>query len=190
MKLRRTIAVLLLGVSSTAIAVELGDEESVVVASDVSPTTVVENAPERTADTRASRDTNMFSLGLSPTTAPAAATSTTSTSSTSTTNVARVATTAKKNPITTAAAPKKPAAHATRDGWMALIAKYDWDHQHAYRIMMCESGGRANAVNTSSGATGLFQIHPGGAKYLDPETNVAAAYAKYRASGWRPWVCK
>lgn len=74
--------------------------------------------------------------------------------------------------------------------WMALIRQYPWDANHAYRIMMCESSGNPSAVNRASGATGLFQIHPGGSKYLDPATNVAAAYAKYQASGWRPWVCK
>ncbi len=43
------------------------------------------------------------------------------------------------------------------------------------------------AVNASSGATGLWQIYPGGPQYLDPAANAAAAYAKYAASGLTPW---
>lgn len=53
----------------------------------------------------------------------------------------------------------------------------------AYR----ESRFDPNAVNASSGATGLWQIFPGGSQYLDPAANAAAAYAKYEASGLSPW---
>ena len=54
----------------------------------------------------------------------------------------------------------------------------------AYR----ESHYNAHAVNLSSGACGLWQLYPcPGIAYLDPATNAAGAYAKYRASGLRPW---
>ncbi len=95
-----------------------------------------------------------------------------------------------KPKVEQAASTKKSATKAASGNYSALINQYDWDTAKAHRIMMCESGGNPNAVNKSSGATGLFQIHPGGAKYKDPATNVAAAYAKYQARGWKPWVCK
>ena len=59
----------------------------------------------------------------------------------------------------------------------------------AYR----ESRFRPSAVNAMGGATGLWQIYPGGAQYLDPVTNARAARQKFLASqasgfsGYRPW---
>jgi hypothetical protein len=50
-----------------------------------------------------------------------------------------------------------------------------------------ESRWDPNAVNASSGATGLWQLYPGGTQYLDPAANAAAAYAKWKASGLSPW---
>lgn len=58
----------------------------------------------------------------------------------------------------------------------------------ATAIALAESGGNPNAVNTSSGATGLWQIHPGGARYLDPKANARAAHRKYLTQGWRAWT--
>lgn len=52
--------------------------------------------------------------------------------------------------------------------------------------------GDPNVVN-SIGATGLFQIYPGGERYKNPDTNARAAVAKFRAAkarggtGFEPW---
>jgi hypothetical protein len=59
----------------------------------------------------------------------------------------------------------------------------------AAAIAQAESGGNAGVVN-SIGATGLWQIHPGGSQYLDPMANARAAVAKYRGAGntFTPWT--
>lgn len=54
----------------------------------------------------------------------------------------------------------------------------------AYR----ESHWCPGAVNSSSGACGLWQLYPcPGDQYLNPATNAAGAFAKYQASGLAPW---
>jgi hypothetical protein len=53
-------------------------------------------------------------------------------------------------------------------------------------IALAESGGRAGIVN-SIGATGLWQIHPGGSQYLNPLTNARTAIMKLRTQGLRAW---
>jgi hypothetical protein len=52
-----------------------------------------------------------------------------------------------------------------------------------------ESGNNPSAINSSSGACGLFQLYPcyGGSAWLDPATNARLAYQKYQASGFSPW---
>lgn len=59
----------------------------------------------------------------------------------------------------------------------------------AAAIALAESGGNPNVVN-SIGATGLWQIHPGGRQYLPPKANAAAAVAKYKGAGnkFTPWT--
>jgi len=56
---------------------------------------------------------------------------------------------------------------------------------YAYR----ESHFDPRAINSSSGACGLWQLYPcyGGSSWLDPATNAHFAYLKYRASGFAPW---
>jgi microcystin-dependent protein len=68
--------------------------------------------------------------------------------------------------------------------WADLINQYPWPAQTAYNVMMCESGGNANAYNASSGATGLFQILDGP---FDPHENVALAFQMWQSRGWQPW---
>jgi hypothetical protein len=52
-----------------------------------------------------------------------------------------------------------------------------------------ESGYCPGAINSSSGACGLWQLYPcsGGSAWLDPATNARLAYQKYAASGFSPW---
>lgn len=59
----------------------------------------------------------------------------------------------------------------------------------AVAIALAESGGDRMAVNASSGATGLWQIHPGGNQYLNAGTNAETAWAKYEGAGhsFSPW---
>jgi hypothetical protein len=53
-------------------------------------------------------------------------------------------------------------------------------------IALAESGGQAGIVN-SIGATGLWQIHPGGSQYLNPLANARAAVGKFRTQGLGAW---
>lgn len=61
-------------------------------------------------------------------------------------------------------------------------------------IAFRESRFEPGAVNPNGGATGLWQIFPGGERYKDPMTNARAARAKFVASkaagysGFRPWA--
>lgn len=51
-----------------------------------------------------------------------------------------------------------------------------------------ESGFDPRAVNSSSGACGLWQLYPcPGPQALDPAVNAHYAYLKWRASGFAPW---
>ncbi len=54
-------------------------------------------------------------------------------------------------------------------------------------IAMAESRGDPGAVNPKSGATGLWQIHPGGARYRDPLANARAAVGKLHRQGLGAW---
>ena len=83
-----------------------------------------------------------------------------------------------------------------------LIKKYFTPDQwnNAYRVMMGESGGRANAVGDNfpiRGETipsyGLFQIRalpgrPDPSLLSDPEFNVRYAAQMQKTQGWRPWT--
>jgi hypothetical protein len=81
--------------------------------------------------------------------------------------------------------------------WDGLLQKYFGNNWvAAKKVMMCESGGNAHAINAHSGATGLMQImplpgRPSQSALLDPETNLAAA-AKISGNGssWKAWTCK
>jgi hypothetical protein len=53
-------------------------------------------------------------------------------------------------------------------------------------IALAESAGNASVVN-GIGATGLWQIHPGGSQYLDPLTNAKTAVMKLRTQGLGAW---
>jgi len=63
----------------------------------------------------------------------------------------------------------------------------------AVAIARLESGFNANAVNRSSGATGVWQIHypgqptSGTPALMNPSRNAAAARAKYLSQGWKAW---
>lgn len=88
--------------------------------------------------------------------------------------------------------------------WESLIQIYfdaeDWPW--ARRVMGCESGGNPDAVNPTSGASGLFQFLPstwswaseaagwGGSSPFDPPANVAAAAWLHEAIGPSQWACK
>jgi hypothetical protein len=53
-------------------------------------------------------------------------------------------------------------------------------------IALAESGGNPSIVN-SIGATGLWQIHPGGSRYLNPLTNARTAVSKLKSQGLSAW---
>jgi hypothetical protein len=54
----------------------------------------------------------------------------------------------------------------------------------AIAIALAESNGDSGVVN-SIGATGLWQIYPGGEQYLDPQANAEMAWNKYEGRGRR-----
>jgi hypothetical protein len=54
---------------------------------------------------------------------------------------------------------------------------------YAYRESHFDPG----AINSSSGACGLWQIYPAQPGCTDPATNAALAFQKYQASGFSPW---
>lgn len=98
----------------------------------------------------------------------------------------------------TACTPRAIAEDAVADYWGGNAAC-------AGRVVQRESGWNANAVNPSSGTTGLFQIHPTHATWMrnrwgytmtdmrDPRKNAQVAKGlsneAYRiyGDGWQPW---
>lgn len=88
------------------------------------------------------------------------------------------------------------------DDWRPLVEQFfaPGHVRRALRVIMCESGGRADAKNPISTASGLFQ-HLGslwperaaeagwsGADVFDPVANVAvAAWLVYEDGGWSHW---
>jgi len=77
--------------------------------------------------------------------------------------------------------------------WAPLLKHEGWPSvavPHAIYIIRRESGGRPEAKNPTSSATGLFQIlatmYPGRNLY-DPVINVDTALQLYRSCGWSPW---
>ncbi len=96
--------------------------------------------------------------------------------------------------------------------WRPLVDKYFPPRLvlQALAVMRCESGGNPDAVNASSGASGLFQFMAGtwawtsvkagfpGASRFDPEANVAAAAylvdysirTNHPGGPWGRWSCQ
>lgn len=88
------------------------------------------------------------------------------------------------------------------EDWRPLVEQFFAPRhvRRALRVIACESGGRANAKNPTSTASGLFQ-HLGslwpersakagwaGADVFDPVANVAvAAWLVYGDGGWSHW---
>lgn len=74
-----------------------------------------------------------------------------------------------------------------------LVAQYGWNVESAMAVMKAESGCNPMAANltdshaTCKGSFGLFQIACFDGQVFDPVQNVAIAWRKYVASGWRPW---
>ena len=100
--------------------------------------------------------------------------------------------------LTTACTPEEVAKEAVQQYWGK-------DAACAARIVDRESHFQADAVNRSSGTTGLFQLHPTHATWIkkrfgytfselkDPNKNAQVARAlsyeaaKYYGDGWQPW---
>lgn len=103
--------------------------------------------------------------------------------------------------------PPQPASSRTSssasgaEAWRPLVERYfaATDVETALCLIWHESRGDPGAVNSSSGASGLFQHLPrywpersiaagwSGASIFDPEANVAVA-AWLRADGWHHWT--
>jgi len=63
----------------------------------------------------------------------------------------------------------------------------DWAIDEMVYYASRESGFMPGAINSSSGACGLWQIYPAQPGCTDPAANAAMAYAKFKASGFAPW---
>ena len=100
---------------------------------------------------------------------------------------------------TSACTPQVVAKQAIQKHWGTRLAPC------AEKVVQRESGYKADAVNSSSGATGLFQLMPSHAKWIkatfgydfsemkDPSKNARVARAlsneayRYWGDGWQPW---
>lgn len=94
--------------------------------------------------------------------------------------------------------PKPVAASSECSYWDSVIDSYtDVEGERAWlkRVMRCESRCNPNAINKSSGASGLFQYigkwHPAMVgKVFDGDESIKYALMKYRAGGAQLWECK
>lgn len=78
--------------------------------------------------------------------------------------------------------------------------EYGVDAERALRIAKCESNFNPNAINKSSGASGVFQYLPStwantpegkeGKSPFDAEANIRAAIRHMAVHGYNAWVCK
>lgn len=84
------------------------------------------------------------------------------------------------------------------EGQVRVIAYYfwpDWAAERMIRIAKCESNFEPWAVNSRSGAAGIWQVMPFWKKlwpgnHLDAWTNGAVAYQIWLSQGFGAWVCK
>lgn len=87
----------------------------------------------------------------------------------------------------------KPVYSTNCESYRSLVSQYAWNTDIAMAIMRAESGCNPMAANltdshsTCKGSFGLFQIACFDGQVYDPAQNVAIAYRKYKASGWKPW---
>ena len=113
-------------------------------------------------------------------------------------------------PPAPAPAPAPPAPVVVAPGeYEALISEFfPGNEAWARRVIGCESGYNARAVNSSSGTRGLFQIHPGwfDGRWGSPDPEITGLYVwddMYQAranvhtasiifnrNGGGPWSCK
>lgn len=109
-------------------------------------------------------------------------------------------------------AERRAAALAGVEHWRPLVETYFPPSlvEDALRVMKCESSGNPDAVNASSGASGLFQfldttwawvapqVGMGGRSRFDPEANVASAAwlvdftirTAHPRGTWAHWTCQ
>lgn len=109
-------------------------------------------------------------------------------------------------------AERRAAALAGVEHWRPLVETYFPEYlvEDALRVMKCESSGNPDAVNPTSGASGLFQfldttwawvapqVGMGGRSRFDPEANVASAAwlvdftirTAHPRGTWAHWTCQ
>jgi len=134
------------------------------------------------------------------------ATTTSTTATTTTTSVVPVQATHARTTTTTTLW----VTTVTVEALYELVARVfpSEDHEWAFRVMLCESSNRPDALNRKSGTMGLFQHHPRhweerstlagipGADPYDPESNVIVAEwllnvgAHEHPRGPQHWECK
>lgn len=83
--------------------------------------------------------------------------------------------------------------------YMRELEKYDWDTELMYKIMLCESGGNPEAMNTVAPdfSVGLFQVNlygklaetrPSKEWLLVPENNISYAHTIFKEQGYGAWL--
>jgi hypothetical protein len=77
-----------------------------------------------------------------------------------------------------------------------VVEKFGIFAQQALNIIECESNFNVNALNTTSGSSGLFQIIPrwhedkiAGRDIMNVDVNIDVAYQIFNEQGWNPWEC-
>ncbi len=190
-------------------------------AAEDAPTLQVDSLVDADEQTTTTEATTTTAAPATTTTVPPTTTTAPPTTTTAppTTTTAAPATTTTVPPTTTTAPPTTttappdttvppPAADhpAAVEQWRGLVSAY-WPAslvEEALSVIDCESNGDPNAVNPSSGASGLFQFLPStwasaapqagwaGADVFDPGANVATAYWLYSqfTEPWQQWSCK
>ncbi len=104
---------------------------------------------------------------------------------------------APSNPAPSAPAPASPSGGSVQGMIEATFGGYAWQ---ALRVAGCESSYNPSAVNSSSGASGVFQFMPAtwagtpyaGYSVFNAWANVHAAYWLFQRDGysWREWSCQ
>ena len=79
---------------------------------------------------------------------------------------------------------------------LGMFIHDDYYRDTLYKIMMCESTGRPDAIGDSGSSYGLFQINMdywsqlvGDRNVLDPYDNAQIAYEIWMLQGWDAWSC-
>lgn len=176
-------------------------------------TTTSTTTTSTTTTTTTTAPVETAAVAASPQTTSAPKTTTTTKAPTTTTTAAPAATTTTAPPADTTTTTAAPAPAGTGvERWRPLVEQYFRAElvNEALFVIKCESGGNPSAVNSRSGAAGLFQFMPStwgnasrgagfaGVSALNGEANIAAASwlvedsirVNHPRGPWGHWSCR